>query len=322
MSTTSRLTNLASAIPGPAAPLARTLYYKSRITGARLLANIPPTAATAASDTAPIFILGCGRSGTSILGEAFSVHPQVKYFYEPYALWAAVSPVTDFLQLYTRGEHHCLLDSCSATSEAKIRFQRLMTPLNGLTLVEKTPINTLRIGFLDALAPGARYLHIVRDGVRVARSIERIASASRRMAFRPPLNNWWGVGNRKWSALAEDGLAAGYYPNEVSLLSTDAQRGAYEWLVSMREIDSWRAVLGPRLIELRLDDLVAEPRKSLEYIGGALGLGASRRWLDIAAAKVRAVPDSYGLEIPLPGQMMAEFNMFQEILGFAGRAVA
>ena len=189
------------------------------------------------------------------------MHPRVKYIYEPYDLWAAIHPATDFLQLYSRDEHHCLLDAGSATSLARSRFQRLMSSPPDFTLVEKSPVNALRIGFLDAIAPSARFVHIIRDGVDVACSIERIAANTRRLAFRPSLNNWWGVGSMKWAALEFDGIAAGHYPDEVSQLTTDAQRGAYEWLLSLHEVNAWRGRLGSRLIELRLDDLINESEK-------------------------------------------------------------
>jgi hypothetical protein len=313
--------SLLSLIPKPAIPLARILYYKTLGANARLRASLKPTPAS--NNVAPIFIIGCGRSGTSILGEALATHPRVRYFYEPYELWAAINPVTDFLQLYSRDEHHCILDAHSASSAARIRFQRLMSPAPGFTMVEKSPINAFRIGFLEALAPGARFLHIVRDGVHVAYSIERIAATSRRLAFSPPLNNWWGVGNQKWVALKEDGLAAGYYTDEVPQLMTDTQRGAYEWLLSVREVNAWKARLGPRLIELRLDDLVNGPRRTLESVSTRLGLTPSTgEWLEQAILKIRPVMNDYDTELFLPGQMLTDFNEFQESYGFKGRAAA
>jgi hypothetical protein len=57
------------------------------------------------------------------------------------------------------------------------------------------------------------------------------------LALRAPLNNWWGVGDVKWTVLQQDGRAVGYYPDEVHQLTTDAQRGANEWLMSLREVN-------------------------------------------------------------------------------------
>jgi Sulfotransferase family len=313
--------NPAAVVPEPITPLARTLYYMARGARAKLRARLKWNLAS--HDVSPIFIIGCGRSGTTILGELFSMHPRVSYIYEPYDLWTAINPVTDFLQLYSRGEHHCLLDARSATSAAKIRFQRLMSPPPDFTLVEKSPINALRIGFLEEIAPGARFVHIVRDGVDVAHSIERLAGGTRRLACRPLLNDWWGVGNVKWTALKRDGKAAGYYPDEALQLVTDAQRGAYEWLLSMREVNAWRAHLATCLVEFRLDDLIGNPRKTFESVIDALSLTLSDgKWLDRAIAKVHYVTNGYDTELTLPGKMQIDFNSFQESYGLKGRATS
>ena len=229
-------------MPEAAVPLVSTAFYSIQGVRAEMRARFRPIRVT--DDSAPVFIIGSGRSGTTLLGDILAIHPRVRYYYEPYDLWAAVHGPSDFLHLYKAGERHCALDSSVVTRRTRIRFQRTLRPREGLTLVEKTPINALRLGFLDAIAPNARFVHIMRDGVEVAWSIQRIATVTRRMAFRPPLNDWWGISDSKWTALAKDGIAAGYYAGEVSQLATDEQRGAYEWLLSMREIDAWRTRLG------------------------------------------------------------------------------
>jgi hypothetical protein len=148
-----------------------------------------------------------------------------------------------------------------------------------------------------------------------------MAAANRRLAFRPPLNNWWGVGDTKWAALAQDGIAASYYPGEVSQLATDAQRGAYEWLLSVREVNAWRARLGTRLIELRLDDLVNDPGRTAKSVIDGLGLSlATEEWLDQAIRRVHPVTNDYDTELTLPDQMLADFNRLQESYDFKGRA--
>lgn len=300
-------------------PLVRTAYYGSRVTVSCVRARLRGQGTT--DGQSPIFIIGCGRSGTTLLGDLFSRHLQVTYRYEPYYLWAAVDPITDVLQLYSRGHHHrSLLDGSFVTAAAQERFRQLLAAPAGMTLVEKSPINSLRIGYLDALIPGARFVHIVRDGIDVVRSIEKIAQVTRRMAFRQPLNDWWGVGDAKWASLVHDGRSAGYYPDEVEQLSTDSQRGAYEWLISLREVDAWRTDLGSRFIELRYQDLTKRPTEVLATIAESMELSCPASWLREAAAEVKPARQNDRGPVALPPSMCADFNSYQERFGFQGRA--
>lgn len=307
-------------IPECAWPLARTLFYVARGTSARTFARVGQGQGRTIVE--PVFIIGCGRSGTTLLGQLLAAHPAVTYLYEPDHFWAAIEPSSDSVRLYTRDVQHCMLHEDSLTPAAQRRFKRLMSPSAGGTLVEKSPINALRIGYLRALAPDARFVHIVRDGVDVARSIENEAAVTRKMAFREPLNEWWGVGDAKWTALQRDGGAAGYYPDEVRELATDAERGAYEWLVSLREIGSRRLSLGPCLTEIRYPDLTGDPRTVLQDLTKKLDLPCPQPWLEAATARVRPAVLRTGSPLVLPGRMCADFNHYQRAFGFSQRAVA
>jgi Sulfotransferase family len=296
----------------------RTLYHETLAVEARILAGLRPIAGREVRE--PIFIIGCGRSGTTLLGRLLSFHPEVKYLFEPNHLWAAIEPATDYLQIYSRGEHHCLLGSSSVTASARRRFNRLLSTPQGITLVEKNPINALRIGYLNALAPNARFVHIVRDGIAVAFSIEKMAATTKRFAFRPPVNDWWGADNTKWAMLRNDARAAGYYGDVVDQLQADAQRGAYEWIVSVREAEMWRARLGSRFLTIRYQDLGEDPEPELRELLTTLGLSCPGPWLKEACGLVRAPTDKQPAPLALPGQMQIDFNNLQKSFGFLGRA--
>lgn len=303
------------------------------------------------------FFVGAGRSGTTILGQTFFWHPQVRYLFEPYHLWAAIDPRTDVTNLHTSVAGLLFMDGACWTETAQRRFDRLMaTPRMGLVavwsetaaspramaralweygrgrrgrpgdgrrlVIEKTPHNVLRIGYLERLAPTARYVHIVRSGVDAARSIGRLAGVGEyRIVDAPRYDRWWGQDGAKWTALRAGGIDRGYVPDEVDRLDTNERRGAYEWLVSVMEATRWQAThLGARMLEVRYPDLTGDARGTLSRICAHLGLDAPEAWLAEASAMIGPERKNRGEPLRLPPAMARLFNEYQERFGFAERA--
>jgi hypothetical protein len=211
----------------------------------------------------------------------------------------------------------------------RVRFARLILGARERSgrrvLVEKTPHNVYRIGLLEALTGGgAKYVHIVRDGIDVARSIERLAANQPyKMAGRADYNQWWGSNELKWRRLAEEGPARGHFSvEEVSRLRTHGQRGAYEWLTSLGEADRWRAVLGDRLLELTYRELTVDTVQTLRRVASHVGAEAPTPWLDEAVTMVSPERRNKGGELRLPERMNEQFNRYQERYGFEDRSQA
>lgn len=305
---------------------ARAAKYEIKLRRARRHAQTPSPLDDQPLHPPPAFVLGCGRSGTTLVGRVMASHPQVCYLFEPYHTWSVIEPRTDMINLYVRTDAHCIMDARFATLEVKRRFNRCMRAALAASgrarLIEKTPVNAMRIPLLDALAPGAAYLHMVRDGVDVARSIARIAGKhSYRMLGRPRLNPWWGIDGCKWTFLARDGRNAGHFADEVDRLQTDEQRGAYEWLVSLAEVDRARPALGPRLLDMPYSRLTADPVQNFTKICEHFSLPAPSDWLQSAAQHTDAQRRNPGAPLALPHAMSQAFNEYQARFGFEGRAV-
>ena len=304
-------------------PLLRALWYASLKWSAEWIARLQcPDDHTPVSR--PAFIVGCGRSGTTVLGRLLGKHPQVCYLQEPYHLWIAVDRRADVTNLFHSTDGCFFMHGGHHTPGAQVRFNRLVHRMcRGAKLVEKTPHNVARIGFLETLTKDALYVHVVRNGVDVAYSIDRIARTNPyRIAGQGHHNQWWGPDDCKWQALAGEGAARDYFPDEVARVHSHVQRGAYEWLVSLGEADRWRANLDGRLHELTYTQLTEEPARMLRHLCVFLGLACPGDWLDRPFAEVRPERHNPGRTIELPPQMSAQFNAYQEHYGFEGRAQA
>lgn len=312
-------------IPEPLLPFARAVRLRLRYAGARRQAS---SSRTFLFRTPPVFVIGCGRSGTTILGDLLQSHPQTQYLFEPYHLWTAVDPRTDMLHLFQQhAPAACVLTADDATPPIAQRFSatfgRIAAQSPSQVLIEKTPINALRLSYLDAIAPGCRFIHIVRDGVDVARSIARLATTNTyRIAGKPNFNQWWGENDAKWRLLSRDGASLGYHPLDTSRLDTEEARGAYEWIVSLREVLRYRYMLGDRLIEIRHSDLIESPRDTLGRIATFTRIGARRDWLEDCALRVQEPRRAERHAIALPPAMAEDFNELQRVYGFHGFAIA
>ncbi|MGD0462309.1 MAG: glycosyltransferase [Tepidisphaeraceae bacterium] len=272
------------------------------------------------------YLIGCGRSGTTVCGEVLRHHPEVYYFYEPYHLWASIDPTIDVLNLYHIGSATLLLGADRCNERSRRRFNRLLLQpaerAGANLMVEKTPFNACRIGYLDALSPGCKFIHLIRDGVDVVRSIDRLSrDRSYGIVGKRDLNRWWGRGGSKWTALAMDGSGANYFPDEIPLLQSYESKGAYEWLVSLGEIDRWRGRLGDRLLEITYDELTTNPQQTLRRICEFFGVAVNDKWLARSLAKIDTARRNYGIPLVLPPKMAEAFNRSQERFKFVNRAV-
>lgn len=272
------------------------------------------------------FIVGCGRSGTTILSTAISTHPQTKFLFDPAHLWECIDTRADLTALHSPPENkRVFFDANDFLLEHKARFDRIIASAGDQRLhtcvVEKSPINACRIGWIDELSPGARYVHIVRNGLAVARSIEQIAiKPTYRVAFRPHYDQWWGEQKIKWPSLAKQGESRGYAPGETSLLTEERQRGAYEWVVSLSEVERSREALGDRLLEITFTQLTSDPKRTLERIADHIGVPNLDGWAKAASAMFRPDRDASSYQLKLPYMLKDSFNKLQSRYGFQGEA--
>ena len=284
-----------SAAGGPPAPgrsritVDRSAMYRAHLVRDNLESELRLVTARRPSGPAQrnAYILGCGRSGTTLLGTIMEYHPDVTYYFEPQGRWAMVDRRTDIWKRYLPCPGGALLTAEDASPRAASRRSRLFrvdTPM----MIDKSPEHAFRLGFLTALDPDARIVHIVRDGSDVAKSIDQMASRDHPLLGRHRYNEWWGTDDAKWEFLLGVAGRRGYLAGELARARGDAERGLCEWLLSMHEIELQRAALGDRLLEIRYVDLLADPARVLTEVRAFVGLSDDTGWLQRGADEIRS----------------------------------
>lgn len=290
-------------------PFARRGYYDIVVHLARAKARVGRGRAGGDWTTMrpPAFIIGSGRSGTTLLAELLGSHPEVQCLVEPYGRWAGVDPRTDFLGVYTSGPSYAIMRDDLVDDRVRQRFRAVFAPSRGRLLVEKSPINSLRLAYLLALAPGSRFVHIVRDGFAVADSAAKVAANSVELPGRGVFNRWWGVDDRKWALLCRDADRAGFGAPRLPEAMDDEQRAAFEWIVSLEEIRHYEEALGDRLLTIRYEDLGNDSANALREVAAHLGVTADEDWLRRCVGRVRSPRESVEPQLLLPGDLTGRF---------------
>ncbi|GHA59077.1 hypothetical protein GCM10008927_25960 [Amylibacter ulvae] len=182
----------------------------------------------------PIILIGAARSGTKFLRDVLRVadgHGAVPYD-------------VNYVWRYGFEQHpHDLLPVDELSQKQTVFIQKTLRSLASLNmddvLIEKTVSNTLRVPFVDAVYPNARYVHLIRDGRDVTES-------AMRQWLAPP--NWSALFTKlRGMPFSNLGYVFWFAKNFISGM-LKGQKGGNVW--------------GPRFDGI--DDLVGQ--KSLAYI--------------------------------------------------------
>ena len=216
----------------------------------------------------PVFIIGSPRSGTTALAHALGRHP---------ALW--VSKESYFLQqLYGNGravevwEHNQRRATPSWLRHEEVERAEFLAFIGigmnalyssrscGRRWVEQTPIYTPMVADLADMFPSATFVHILRDGRAVVRSMGRFASVfddAQRAAMTDELPGW----------TADFRLACETWSEWVETASTYGESHP------------------GRCLTVRNEELTRDPQRGFEDIFDRLGLDhhpGPARWFESA----------------------------------------
>jgi len=258
-----------------------------------------------------VFIVGCGRSGTTLLRRIVNAHPKIAIM--PESHWITrlldnrngltpeglVTPEMiprlfeqrKFVRLHIgQGKLHRLLGTGEPVSYADFiaRIFDLYGKRKGKSLVgDKTPAYVRRLNTLHALWPAARFVHLIRDGRDVCLSMV----------------NWPKMRHMK------PGVFATWKEDRVST-------AAFWWDSNVRLGRQAGNSLGPNLYyEIRYESLVRNPAEECAVLCAFLDLPYDEAMLRFHEGKTKSDPglDTKRAWLPItPGlrdwrsQMLAE----------------
>ena len=245
----------------------------------------------------PIFILGTGRSGTTILGIVLSMHTEIGYLNEPKAIWHLIHPHEDIIGNYSQSDAKYRLTAEEATDEMRQRARQMFGAYLKTTcserLVDKYPELIFRVDFVRALFPDARFIFLVRNGWDTCHSI---ANWSKRLGreVNGEKHDWWGVNDRKWQLLVKqlvkiDPLFS-EIADEIKHFEQHLDRAAIEWMVTMQEGLRLMRAASDCMHLIRFEDLTAKPDEILAALCDFCELPVDNKFSEYAQQTLHPVP--------------------------------
>ena len=228
---------------------------------------------------APIFIIGCHRSGTSIFYRKLALHPDLAFITRTtrrspnqllmmrlFRLFRSEKKNTtpiggEFWNKFDASEDQ-VMTAADVTARNRKYFENLirnhLVLFNRPRFLNKSPSNSVKIEFLNALFPDACFIHIIRDGRAVARSI----SVGRKSHGR-----FSGAKVPGWRDLMDRPLV---------------ESCALQWQQTVRYVQSsLKKIPDERVLSVRYEDFVSRPIETMQRVGSKCGL----RWTDTLLEK-------------------------------------
>jgi len=199
-----------------------------------------------------IFIIGCGRSGTSILGDIVNTIKGVLYFREPKDIWVKHYPLMDIWQNH---DSKLLWESSDVDIEKieKIKkyFESYAFAKRSKYIVEKQPEHAFKLDFLLSAFPSAKFINIIRSPADVALSIQTACNKDPFM--------WWGaklIKKQKVSFLAERIYGNNYLQIDIK---SDFEYGLLEWKLTNDLVNKFATTHPGKIITIKYEELITDP---------------------------------------------------------------
>jgi omega-hydroxy-beta-dihydromenaquinone-9 sulfotransferase len=226
----------------------------------------------------PIFLIGSGRSGTTILYKLLCIHPELCWFsnytntFPKLPVLSIFQRITDLPLLgssikaqmikrkpwkilpnpveggtiyhdYCRFKHDRRTYANDPDEQTFLKFKRIIEMHLKFTFknrfISKQTANTQRLRLINRLFPNAYFIHLIRDGREVANSYLNVP--------------WWKNTNLWW---------LGAKPSAFNESEIDPiELCALQWRNNVKEILEVCKPFSERYLEVRYENLIRNPKK-------------------------------------------------------------
>ena len=230
-----------------------------------------------------LFVVGCGRSGTTIFSHCIGQHRDIEELNEPLHIWFGTSIETDVISPFAGlVGGRCRLDRHDVNDKVKARYRAMIDyHVKGKASIvcDKLPLNTFRVDYIAELCPKAKFILLERSPRAVARSIEQCAKRD---------GIWWGPYDCKWRAISRYAEQRPDLRDIVPAAVDDYYRGLIEWRVGQDLVlDDFTKLEPGRTMQVQYEDFVTEPKRIMKQCMDFAGARLDETVVDFAAARVR-----------------------------------
>ncbi|BBK33071.1 sulfotransferase family protein [Stella humosa] len=193
----------------------------------------------------PVFIVGMGRSGTTLVEQIISGHPQAAGAGERRALLNAVTSIAEATGTgFPSGLCRWPVDALDRVHDRYVAELQALAP-GAIRISDKLPQNFLRLGVIQRLLPGARIIHTQRNPLDVC-------------------------------------LSAYYQDQKIPAMEPwDLYRAGLCYRDYERMMAHWRSVLDVQVLDVQYENLVARPEVEARRIIAFLELPWDERCLAV-----------------------------------------
>jgi len=249
---------------------------------------------------APIFIIGTGRSGTTVLGKLFAMHSETVFLNEPKAIWHYAHGAEDIIGSYTTGPSTIRLEKAKDPQKLANKISNIygwsLFWGGARRIVDKYPELVFRTDFVNDVFPDAKFIAILRDGVDTCSSVTNW-SKRKGVVESGETHDWWGREDRKWNMIVDqivpehDDLAP--LADQLRQTKDHRDRAAVEWIVSMREAQAAQTQQPDSVLCITYEDLCARPAEVLLEMTDSCDLAKDPVFEEYALS-ILSVADTYG----------------------------